>query len=85
MGTFGWPTSSIDATCNPPHSMFNKILTRGGAMLAGGDTPILDPDEFAGPFVNYAFRWEDGVQTNLGVLVEYGMVGAHAPCFKCTW
>jgi probable HAF family extracellular repeat protein len=85
MGTFGGPTSSIDATGHPPNSMFNQILTRAGAMLAGADTPIPDPDEFAGPFVNYAFRWEHGVQTNLGVLPEHPRVGAQVPCFNCPW
>jgi probable HAF family extracellular repeat protein len=85
MATFGGPTSSIDATGNPPNSLFNKILTRRGAMLAGADTPIPDPDEFAGPWVNYAFRWEDGVQSNLGVLPQNPKVGAQAPCFNCPW
>jgi probable HAF family extracellular repeat protein len=85
MGTFGGPTSSIDATGVPPSSMFNQILTRRGAMLAGADTPIPDPDEFAGPFVNYAFRWKNGVQSNLGVLPEHARVGAQAPCFNCPW
>src|SRR3954452_14856977 len=71
MGTFGGPTSRIDATGHPPFSLFNKILTRSGAMLAGAHTPIPDPDEFAGgPWVNYAFRWENGVQSNLGVLPQ---------------
>ena len=79
MGTFGGPTSSIDATGHPPFSMFNKILTRSGAMLAGADTPIADPDEFAGPWVNYAFRWEDGVQSNLGVLPERPRVDPRRP------
>jgi probable HAF family extracellular repeat protein len=85
METFGGPTSSIDATGGPPYSLFNKILTRSGAMLAGADTPVPDPDEFAGPFVNYAFRWDDGVQTNLGVLPQNPRVGAQRPCFNCTW
>ena len=66
-----------------PTSMFNQILTRRGAMLAGADTPIPDPDEFAGPFVNYAFRWENGVQST-----PYcpSMSGRSAsPCFNCPW
>ena len=54
-------------------------------MLAGADTPIADPDEFAGPWVNYAFRWEDGVQSNLGVLPQRPRVGAQAPCYNCPW
>ena len=85
MGTFGGPTSSIYATGAPPKFIFNKILTRSGAMLAGADTPIADPDEFAGPWVNYAFRWEDGIQSNLGVLPQRPRAGAQAPCYNCPW
>ena len=85
MGTFGGPASSIDATGDPPNSFFNKVLTRSGAMLGGADTPIPDPDEFAGPFVNYAFRWANGVQSNLGVLPQNPALGVQAPCFNCAW
>jgi probable HAF family extracellular repeat protein len=85
MGTFGGPTSSIDAPGHPPIFFFNQILTRSGAMLAGADTPTPDPDEFAGPWVNYAFRWDDGVQANLGVLPQSPKLGAQAPCYTCPW
>jgi len=85
MGTFGGPTSSIDRPGGPPSVPFNRIITRAGAVLGSGDTLIPDPFGFAGPLVNYAFSWQDGVQTNLGVLPKNPSVGAQTPCFDCPW
>jgi probable HAF family extracellular repeat protein len=85
MGTFGGPTSSIDRPGGPPIVPFNRIITRAGAVLGSGDTLIPDPYAFAGPVVNYAFRWQDGIQTNLGVLPENPTAGAQTPCFDCAW
>jgi hypothetical protein len=85
MGTFGGPMSSIDRPGGPPAIPFNRIITRAGAVLGSGDTTIPDPYGFDGPLVNYAFRWQDGVQTNLGVLPENPIVGAQTPCFDCAW
>jgi uncharacterized membrane protein len=85
IGTFGGPTSSIDLPGHPPLVPFTRILSRAGAVLGSGDTSIPDPYGFAGPVVNYAFRWQDGVQTNLGVLAEKPTLGAQTPCFDCAW
>ncbi|HST09559.1 MAG TPA: hypothetical protein VLL05_04230 [Terriglobales bacterium] len=85
MGTFGGPTSSIDRSGNPPFYWFNKTITRSGAVLGSGDTDTFDPYCFDGCQVNYAFRWQDGVQTNLGVLPENPTLGPQTPCFDCAW
>ena len=85
MGTYGGPTSTIDGPGGPPFFPFNRIITRAGAVLGSGDTSIPDPFCFAGCFVNYAFRWRDGVQTNLGVLPQNPTIGAQTPCFDCAW
>ncbi len=67
MGTFGGPTSSLDTPGGPPRFPFNRVLNSAGAVLASGDTPIPDPFCFDGCQVNYAFLFQNGVQTNLGV------------------
>jgi len=85
MGTFGGPTSSLDVPGGPPRFPFNRVINSAGAVLGSGDTPIPDPFGFAGPLVNYAFRFQDGVQTNLGVLPQNPIVGAQTPCFDCAW
>jgi probable HAF family extracellular repeat protein len=85
MGTFGGPTSSLPLPGAPPNVPFNRIINRAGEVLGGGDTLIPDPYGFDGPLVDYAFRWQDGVQTNLGVLPQNPTVGAQSPCFDCAW
>jgi probable HAF family extracellular repeat protein len=85
MGTFGGPTSSLDLPGGPPNVPFNRIINRAGEVLGSGDTQIPDPYGFDGPLVNYAFRWQEGVQTNLGVLPPNPTVGAQTPCFDCAW
>ncbi|HEV2298864.1 MAG TPA: hypothetical protein VGR72_10140 [Candidatus Acidoferrales bacterium] len=85
MGTFGGPTSSIDRPGGPPFVPFNRIINPAGAVLGSGDTPIPDPFCFDGCQVNYAFRFQGGVQTNLGVLPRNPTVGAQTPCFDCAW
>src|SRR5260370_31704503 len=84
MGTFGGPTSSIDRPGGPPFIPFNRIINSAGAVLGSGDTPIPDPFCFDGCQVNYAFRFQDGVQTNLGVLPQNPTAGAQTPGFGCT-
>src|SRR5258708_38026375 len=74
MGTFGGPTSSLDTPGGPPRYPFNRVITSAGAVLGGGDTPIPHPFRVGGPFVNYAFRFQDGFQTNLGVLPQNALV-----------
>jgi len=85
MGTFGGPTSSLDTPGGPPRFPFNRVLNSAGAVLASGDTPIPDPFCFDGCQVNYAFLFQNGVQTNLGVLPQNPTGGAQAPCFDCAW
>ena len=85
MGTFGGPTSSIDRPGSPPFIPFNRIISRAGAVLGSGDTLIPDPYCFDGCLVNYAFRWQNGVQTNLGVLPQNPTLGDQTPCFDCAW
>ncbi len=85
MGTFGGPTSTLDEPGGPPSIPFNRVLNSAGAVLGSADTPIPDPFCFAGCQVNYAFRFQDGVQTNLGVLPQNPTVGAQTPCFDCAW
>jgi hypothetical protein len=85
MGTFGGPTSSIDHPGTPPSVPFNKIINGSGAVLGSGDTLIPDPNCFDGCMVNYAFRWQNGVQTNLGVLPQNPALGPQTPCFDCAW
>ena len=85
MGTFGGPTSSLDLPGGPPNVPFNRVINSAGAVLGSSDTLIPDPFGFDGPLVNYAFRFQDGVQTNLGVLPQNPTVGAQTPCFDCAW
>jgi uncharacterized membrane protein len=85
MGTFGGPTSSLFLPGGPPNVPFNRVINSAGAVLGSGDTLIPDPNGFDGPLVNYAFRFQDGVQTNLGVLPQNPTVGAQTPCFDCAW
>ncbi len=70
---------------DPPFFPFNRIINSAGEVLGSGDTVIPDPFQLDGPQVNYAFRWQDGVQTNLGVLPQNPTVGAQTPCFDCAW
>lgn len=85
MAPFGGPTSSFDNSPAPPSAGVVRILGGNGAMIAGGDTPIPDPYAFVDGWVNYVFRWQHGVQTNLGVLPEDTVVGPQTPCFDCAW
>jgi len=85
MGTFGGPTSTLDTPGGPPFIPFNRVINSAGAVLGSGDTPIPDPFCFDGCQVNYAFRFQDGIQTNLGVLPQNPTMGPQTPCFDCAW
>jgi len=85
MGTFGGPTSTLDTPGGPPFIPFNRVINSAGAVLGSGDTPIPDPFCFDGCQVNYAFLFQNGVQTNLGVLPQNPTVGPQTPCFDCAW
>jgi probable HAF family extracellular repeat protein len=88
LGTMGGPQSFLNEEGVPvfPNT---RVLNRAGEVAAIGDTTTPDPFN---PFcfgqdcdVIYAFRWEDGVQTNLGVLPQNPAMGPQAPCLDCAW
>jgi probable HAF family extracellular repeat protein len=58
MGTLGGPTSGINFD--------SKILSRRGAAVGGADTAIFDPT--CGCYNFHAFKWQNGVLTDLGTL-----------------
>jgi probable HAF family extracellular repeat protein len=92
IGTFGGTTSGMLQPGEPPFNPFVKILNRGGALIGGGETSTLDP---FGPsfcyltpspcYVGYVFRWQNGVETNLGALPENPASGRQTPCTDCAW
>ncbi len=72
----------------PPEVPFVSILNRRGAIIGTGDTSTLDPFCYLGGNpcrVGYVFRWQDGVESNLGVLPQNPAIGAQTPCFTCPW
>ena len=58
VGTFGGPTSDYNSG--------SVIINGRGAVVGVADTSIFDPN--CSCFVTHAFRWEDGVVTDLGAL-----------------
>jgi probable HAF family extracellular repeat protein len=58
VGTFGGPTSG--------YNFGAVIINARGAVVGVADTSIFDPN--CGCFVTHAFRWENGVTTDLGAL-----------------
>jgi probable HAF family extracellular repeat protein len=58
VGTFGGPTSG--------YTLGAVIINDRGAVVGVADTSIFDPN--CGCFVTHAFRWENGVSTDLGAL-----------------
>jgi probable HAF family extracellular repeat protein len=73
IGTFGGPASEL--TTNNGIGAGAKILNNRGALTGSADTPVPDPYfpncfGFTGDcFVTHAFRWEDGIRTDLGALL----------------
>ena len=59
IGTFGGPNSQVNGS--PPPMINNRGVVAGLADTA-------EPCSYLGGFVSPAFRWEDGVLTNLGLL-----------------
>jgi len=88
IGTFGGPNSTMQQPGTPPSVPFVRILNRAGAEIGTGDTSSLDPFCYLGGspcHVGYVFRWQDGVLSNLGVLLQNPTAGPQMPCLDCTW
>ena len=65
LGTFGGPNVLFNFSGSP-----NRLLNNQGVITGGADTSIVDPYCFNTPdcFVDQAFKWQEGVLTNLGTL-----------------
>lgn len=88
LGTLGGPQSFFNEE-GVPSFPGSTVLNRAGTVAGISDTSAPDPFN---PFcygldcdVMYAFRWEDGVQTNLGVLPQNPSAGAQTSCLDCAW
>jgi probable HAF family extracellular repeat protein len=88
LGTLGGPQSFFNEE-GVPSFPGSTVLNRAGTVAGISDSSVPDPfNPFCyGPDcdVMYAFRWQDGVQTNLGVLPQSPTAGAQAPCLDCAW
>jgi probable HAF family extracellular repeat protein len=63
IGTFGGPNSTVTG--------FEQVVNDRGMVTGGADTPTPDPSCVAfnfDCFVSHAFKWQDGVLTDLGAL-----------------
>jgi probable HAF family extracellular repeat protein len=70
VGTFGGPQSSLSSgfDINP-----GIDVNQRGALVGSADTPLPDPFSpncFTDCYLNHAFRLQNGVRTDLGVLVD---------------
>jgi|HubBroStandDraft_4_1064222.scaffolds.fasta_scaffold22867_2 probable HAF family extracellular repeat protein len=68
VGTFGGPTG-----WGPGVGNGGPVINRRGAVVGNADTTVLLPpnpgfDCFPGPYVNHAFKWQDGQTVDLGSL-----------------
>jgi probable HAF family extracellular repeat protein len=65
IGTFGGPNVIFNFASPTDH-----LLGSNGMVTGGADTTIVDPYCFDNPdcFVEHAFKWEEGVLTDLGTL-----------------
>jgi len=64
MGTFGGPNVLFNFSGSP-----NRLLNNKGTATGGADTSTVDPFCFNNDcFVAQAFKWQEGVLTNLGTL-----------------
>ena len=88
LGTLGGPQSFLNEG-GPPNYPSTSVLASSGAVTGISDTTTPDPFNplCYGPDcdVMYAFRWHDGVQTNLGVLPQNPATGAQTPCVDGAW
>jgi probable HAF family extracellular repeat protein len=70
LGTFGGPSSGL--TTNNGNGAGALVLNSSGTLTGSADTPVPDPFSpncyAASCYVSHAFRWEDGVLTDLGAI-----------------
>src|SRR5262249_13675456 len=70
IGTFGGPASEL--TTNNGNGAGALILNSSGTLTGSADTPVPDPFSpncySASCFVSHAFRWENGMLTDLGAV-----------------
>ena len=87
MQPFGGPSSSLNTPGVPPGVPFSKALNGAGIEIGTGDTSIADPYCYLGSdcVVGYVFRWQNGRQSNLGVLPQDPAKGAQPACPNCAW
>jgi hypothetical protein len=88
LGTLGGPQSFLNEG-GPPNYPSTSVLASSGAVRGISDTTASDPFNplCYGPDcdVMHAFRWHDGVQSNLGVLPQNPATGAQKPCLDYAW
>ena len=60
LGTFDGPNSYVVATM--------RVVDDRGTVIGAADTPIPDPFCTIDCFISHAFKWQDGVLTDLGAL-----------------
>lgn len=71
VGTFGGPQSFLSSGFD--QSTASDVLNQRGALVGWADTSLPDPYQsncFGDCYLAHAFRLQDGVRTDLGVLVE---------------
>jgi len=68
LGTLGGPASVIAPTPNGGPENPGRALTTNGVVVGVSDTSTPDPSCILDCFFNHAFRWQDGVLTDLGTL-----------------
>jgi probable HAF family extracellular repeat protein len=63
LGTFGGPNVFFNFNGYP-----DTLLSSNGTVTGGADTSIVDPFCFNDCFIEHAFKWQEGVLTDLGAL-----------------
>jgi len=68
LGTFGGPASVIAPTDNGGPENPGRGLTSRGVIIGAAETTVPDPLSCSDCLVSHAFRWQNGVLTDLGTL-----------------